>query len=343
MGCAEVSTMLAATARVVAIHALLTQSALAATNLFLASPDGRCRINVTLSDAGALSYQVRYGRQAVILNSPLGVVRSDQAFESGLSLEVAGKTERRRETYELFAGSHSRVDSVLNQRSFMFRNGQGGWMVLDLVAGREGVAFRYRFPETAPDVRMVRTELTGFAVPPGARGWLQPYHAAGPYTPAYEDFYFNVAPGDPPPHSRAKPVGWCFPALFQVSEDDLWALITESGTDGSYCGCHLRPESPDGLYRIAFPMRDEFTKGQTNSIGPEPRATLPWTLPWRVIMVGSARELALSTLVTDLAPPSELEDTSWIIPGRASWAWWATLTDQTRPNFSTGSAILRLK
>jgi hypothetical protein len=28
-------------------------------------------------------------------------------------------------------------------------------------------------------------------------------------------------------------------------------------------------------------------------------------------------------LVTDLAPPSRIADTSWIKPGRASWAWWS--------------------
>ena len=57
-----------------------------------------------------------------------------------------------------------------------------------------------------------------------ARGWLQPYHAAGPYTPAYEDFFFPVSPGDPPPDSRQKAVGWAFPALFHVPGAATWVL-----------------------------------------------------------------------------------------------------------------------
>jgi hypothetical protein len=101
-------------------------------------------------------------------------------------------------------------------------------------------------------------------------------------------------------------------------------LLTESGTDESYCACHLAPDSTGGLYHIAFPFEDETTRGYTNGFGPQPRFTMPWTMPWRVIVLGaSAGEIALESLVTDLAPPSRIADTTWIKPGRASWAWWS--------------------
>ncbi|HEY9509780.1 MAG TPA: glycoside hydrolase family 97 catalytic domain-containing protein, partial [Verrucomicrobiae bacterium] len=146
---------------------------------------------------------------------------------------------------------------------------------------------------------------------------------AGPYTPAYEDFYFHVSPGDRPPHSRGESRGWAFPALFEAP-DAGWALITESGTDEAYCACHLAPDSTGGIYRIAFALPDEHTKGHTNAIGSEPRFTLPWTMPWRVIVLGkSAGDIATATLVTDLALPARVSDTSWIHPGRASWMWWS--------------------
>jgi hypothetical protein len=254
----------------------------------------------------------------------MGLRRDDQDFESALTADFAGKTYSRREKYELFAGVQPRVNHVLNHRSLVFRNANQVPIEIELAASDEGVAFRYRFPETNDTVHVVQSELTGFALPLNARGWLQPYHKAGPYTPAYEDFYFHVSPGDLPPESRAKPMGWAFPALFHVADADTWVLLTESGTDGSYCGCHLSPDSNGGLYRIAFPLADEATKGVTNRVGPEPRSKLPWTMPWRVIVLGkSAGEIALETLVTDLAPASKITDTSWIKPGRASWAWWS--------------------
>jgi hypothetical protein len=287
----------------------------------LASPDGQCEISVSL-DGGKLSYHVSRQKKIVIQKSPLGLRRDDQDFESALVFDRAGKIESRRERYELFAGTQPRVDHVLNHRTLVFHNANRAPMEIELAAGDEGVAFRYEFAENSSDVRVVESELTSFAIPPGARGWMQPYHAAGPYTPAYEDFYFRVSPGDPPPDSRAKAVGWAFPALFKISGG--WALLTESGTDESYCACHLNSNCAGGIYRVAFPLADETTRGYTNKFSPEPRFTLPWTLPWRVIVLGqSAGDIATATLVTDLAAPARIADTSWIKPGRASWAWWS--------------------
>jgi alpha-glucosidase len=290
----------------------------------LSSPDGQCVISVSLGDAGDLSYQVSRGGKNVIQKSPLGLRREDQDFERALVFDRAGEVETRREKYELFTGPQSQVDHILNHRSLTFRNAAQIPLEVDLAASDQGVAFRYRFTGPDEEVRVIQSESTGFALPAEARGWLQPYHAAGIYTPAYEDFYFPVSPGDPPPQSRGKTVGWAFPALFKVPQAATWVLVTESGTDEAYCACHLRPDSSGGIYHIAFPSADEATKGHPGKVGPEPRHTVPWTMPWRVMVMGkSAGDIATSTLVTDLAAPSLVDDTSWITPGRAAWAWWS--------------------
>ncbi|HEV2453916.1 MAG TPA: glycoside hydrolase family 97 catalytic domain-containing protein [Verrucomicrobiae bacterium] len=289
----------------------------------LKSPDGRCGIAVSL-ESGRLNYETSLDGRVVIGKSPLGLRRDDQDFEEGLVFENAGRVEKRREKYELFAGVQPRVDHRVNVRALAFRNANGSPIEIDLAAGDEGVAFRYRFPETNGVVRIAGSEATGFRLPVDAQGWLQPYHSAGPYTPAYEDFYFHVSPGEPPPNSRQTPKGWAFPALFHVPDAACWVLVTEAGTDESYCACHLGPDSGGGLYHIAFPEADETTRGYTNRFGPEPRWTLPWAMPWRVMILGrNAGDIATSTLVTDLSAPSRIADTSWIRPGRASWAWWA--------------------
>lgn len=304
----------------------LTFTAVSATaeSWSLRSPDGTCEIVVSLSTNGDLSYAALRDGKTVLENSPLGLRCQTQNFASSLVFDSATGPSQRREKYDLFSGNHTHIDHVLQYRSLTFHHANGERLVVDLAASDEGVAFRYRFPETNSAVRVIEYEATGFRVPISARGWLQPYHAAGPYTPAYEDFYFHVSPGDPPPDSRAKAVGWAFPALFHVPDADAWVLLTESGTDESYCGCHLAADSSGGLYRIAFPLPDQTTRGYANKYGPEPRFSLPWTMPWRVIILGkSASDIAMSSLVTDLAPPSQIADTSWIKPGRASWAWWS--------------------
>lgn len=256
--------------------------------------------------------------------SPLGLRREDADFSTNLTFDSVAKPRTEREKYELFTGPQPHINHRIKFRTLAFRNQSLVPLAIDLAASDEGAAFRYRFPGTNPETHVMEAELTGFTLPQSARGWLQPYHAAGPYTPAYEDFYFHVSPGDQPPDSRQKASGWAFPALFQVSAASTWVLLTESGTDESYCACHLAPDSTGGVYRIAFPLEDETTRGYTNKFDPHPRFTLPWTLPWRVIVLGaSAGDIALQSLVTDLAPPSRITDTTWIKPGRASWAWWS--------------------
>ncbi len=289
----------------------------------LQSPDRRCSISVTL-DQGRLSYQVFRAGQIVLPASPLGLRRADADFSANLTFDRADRPKIQREKYQLFTGPQPEVNHLVNFRTLNFRNTNGVALAVDLAASAEGVAFRYRFPQTNAVVRVIDAELTGFTIPQNARGWLQPYHAAGPYTPAYEDFYFHVSPGDPPPDSRQKAKGWAFPALFHLPSVSTWVLLTESGTDESYCACHLAPDSSGGLYHVVFPLFDEATRGYTNKFGPQPRFTLPWTMPWRVIVLGAtAGDIALESLVTDLAPPSRITDTSWIKPGRASWAWWS--------------------
>jgi len=289
----------------------------------LASTNGECVITVSL-DAGQLSYQAWHRGRPVSLKSPLGLRRNDQDFERGLAFETATEPENRLERYELFAGPQPQVAHLLSHRRLRFRNSNGAPFEIDLAASDEGIAFRYRFTETNELVSAIQSERTGFKLPRNARGWLQPYHAASHSTPAYEDFYFHVSPDASSPVSRAKAVGWAFPALFHVPDASTWVLLTESGTDESYCACHLAPDSSAGLYRIAFPLADETTRGYTNQFGPEPRSTMPWTLPWRVLVMGkTAGDIALEALVTDLSPPSRIADTSWIKPGRASWAWWS--------------------
>jgi hypothetical protein len=320
----SVLTAVFAVALLVALPAMLaTADNAGASSWSLKSPNRQCEITVSL-DGGRLSYQVLREGKSVLQKSPMGLRRDDQDFESALTADSSGKVFSRREKYELFAGVQPRVNHMLNHRRLVFNNANRVSVEIDLAASDEGVAFRYLFPGTNSAVRVVQSELTGFSLPSNAKGWLQPYHKAGPYTPAYEDFYFHVSPGELPPESRAKPMGWAFPALFHVPDAATWVLLTESGTDGSYCGCHLDPDSSGGLYRIAFPLADEATKGVANKVGPEPRFTLPWTMPWRVIVLGkSAGDIALETLVTDLAPASRVADKSWIRPGCASWAWWA--------------------
>ncbi|MBG6236276.1 hypothetical protein IWX76_002857 [Pedobacter sp. CAN_A7] len=300
-------------------------------SLYVKSKDGSNKITLSLNENGALYYNVTRKDKILISDSPLGLDCADQNFTSGLSIAKISPIEDRREKYELKVGNYKSIDHVFESKSITFKNSQGALMILDLIAGDEGVAFRYRFPEDGNKKRVIKDEITEFQIEKNAKGWMQPYNKAGDYTPGYEDFYVSVKSGDTVNNSRNPSVGWCMPALFNVNENNTWILIAESGTDGSFPGCHLQPDAEGGRYKVAFAKEDEkYTLPLPEKENAYPESTLPWVMPWRIIIIGeNAGDILLSTLITDLAPASKIEDTTWIEPGKAAWSWWSHPDDHT--------------
>jgi len=278
------------------------------------SPEATISVTVrTIS--GRLEYRVDCAGGELIPYSPLGIVRADQGFTNNLELIEATKARHVDETYTMPHGKRRICRDRYNESILKLRNAGGARLELVIRAYDDGAAFRYRFPENSDGIYTVTNELTGFQLPAGGKVWLCPYDKATKYTPAYETYY---ADGVPVGTSSPNEEGWAFPVLFQNADASRWALITEAATDGTYCGCRLEQNAPGGLYRVRFPNEGEGNyTGQIN-----PASTLPWTTPWRVIIAGeSLGTIVESTLVTNLNPPSIVEDTSWIKPGRASWSW----------------------
>lgn len=300
-----------------------------ASSVSLASPDGKNEIVVTIDAEGTLTYEVKREGRTVVDDAPLGLVRSDADFSTGLTVIATSEQAQYVQHYSLVTGNTTTVGSTIQRRSIRLKDPGGHEMYLDLVASDDGVAFRYRFADESQIPRTVQAELTGFNLPVGTRAWMTPYHEAGEHTPNNEDYYFNVKAGDPPPDSRAKARGWGMPALFDARSAQTWALILEVGVDQSYCGTHLINAARPGQYRIAFANDDEVYQGVPADTPNLPTWKGPWSLPWRVILLGDPAQMYSATLMTDVAEPSKVRDTSWIRPGRSAWGW---LTHREGPN-----------
>jgi alpha-glucosidase len=302
----------------IAIAALVYVTPAAAQQWTVNSPDDRTAIILSRSGSGQLSWRATRGSTPVIADSPLGIRRTDQPFVDNLNFVSATDVANIDERYTTPHGKRRDHQVTARERVVTFANSRNGRIEVVLRAHDDGIAFRYRFPDfggTGGERTTIVEELTAFRVPAGSTAWLQPQQAVHRYGPAYEEFYDEVTAGTPAP----RPDGWAYPALFH-SPAGPWLLISESGFDGNYGGTHLGAASPGGLYRVAFPDPKE---GMGVGAAP-PTATIPWTLPWRVVVIGdSAGDIIESDLVTDLSPATRLKDTSWIKPGRAAWSWWA--------------------
>jgi hypothetical protein len=294
---------------------ILAAPPVAAQEWSVDSPDGRTAIAVTHHDDGRLTWRAMRGSSTVVEESPLGIRRADQEFVDGLKLVDAAAPAMIDERYTMPHGKRREHHVRGRERTLAFANAAGARLDIVLRAHDDGVAWRYRFPDAAQGEKAVLEELTGFAVPRGSTAWLQPQQEPGKYGPAYEEFYEEVRAGDAAPRSD----GWAYPALFRTPGGP-WLLISESGFDGGYCGTHLAAQAPRAVYRVAFPDREEGL-----GIGDvQPSSTLPWTLPWRVVIIGDeAGRILESDLIRDLSAPTRLPDTAWIRPGRAAWSWWS--------------------
>ena len=281
------------------------------------SPDGRVVLTLreTADPIGGTRFEYAVARdgQPVLDRSRLGIQTETADFSAGLQLESAGAEVRVEDAYTLVHGKQRVVESVGTERRFVLRSSTGEVMTLILRAYDTGVAFRYRFSEGRKDVVRATDELTEFSFAAGGRAWLLPHQLPDVSGPAYENAYVNgvdIGHGSPIP-------GWLFPALFQTA--DTWVLLTEADLDATYSAGHLRPNPVGFTYRMAFPQPSEALG--LGSRLPENHG--PWQTPWRVAMVGDLTTIFGSTLVHDLSRPSQVEDTTWIRPGRVSWSWWS--------------------
>ncbi len=303
------------------------------------SPNGHVVANVSLTDGSGLTYDITFEhgveRTTVVRRSRLGLSVNGDDTSAGLTAQEIGNQELVEDEYRLAFGKRLVNRSAFHERTMRFRTESGLRVDLIVRVADDGVAFRYRLPEVDGGWT-IDAEHSEFRLPAG-RCWIAPYDEVGKWGPAYETLFVAGEPiGSVPPSNGKQYPGWQFPALFHV--ESLWALVTESDLDRDYCGCHLavaedggggRPAGErdvGGTYRIAFPPAAEAL-GVGSS---EPSGSGPMQTPWRLVVIApELRGIVESGLVTDLAGPSEIEDPSWIRPGRSSWSWWSDFGSST--------------
>jgi len=294
----------------------LSISARAATS-DIASPDGKMTATFWLNPEGAPRYTLSLSGNVVLPESRLGLIRDDADFSKGLTLLGESAVESVTDKYSLPTIKRLNNSYMANRKTFHLQTAGGAKMDLIFQASNDGIAFRYLFPETSATEHSLKEEVTSFSFDKAATAWLQPIAQAksgwSSANPSYEEYYEKGIPVGTPSTQKA---GWVFPALFRTG--DTWVLLSETAAGRSYCGTRLRDQSPNGEYSIGFAdPRETIGTAPTN-----PHSALPWSTPWRLIVVGSLATITESTLGTDLAdkPGAPLPNAA-TLPGKASWSW----------------------
>jgi hypothetical protein len=299
------------------------QSPAALAPATLRSPDRHIAVTVQQSD-GRLTYAIARDGKPVLLASDLGLQLAGADLTDDLTL-LATSTPRAVEDHYLMAvGKRKDITYRANEQTWSLQNKKQQKIDIVFRVSNDGVAFRYIVADTSLPLKKLVQEQTTFALPGGAKAWLQPTAVAqtgwSNTNPAYEEHYqMEIAAGTKSPTEA----GWVFPALFRTGAN--WVAISEANMDGSWQASRLAQDSNGGIYRIGNPMAAEvYTNG---GLMAEAQGTL--TSPWRVIALGPLATVTNSTLGTDLAAPAVAFDAARVKPGHASWSWGILKDDAT--------------
>lgn len=288
---------------------------LSAENLCVSSPDGN--LKVTLSDNdGKLAYAVNYKEHSIIESSPLGLITNVGDYTKDAKL-VAQEMNVIDEQYTLNRSKVSDVHYVANQLSAAYEFPGGRLMRVVFNVSNNDIAFKYILrPVGETTCAVVNAEATGFDFPEGTTTFLTPQ--SDPMVgwkrtkPSYEEEYVADEPmGTPSKYGR----GYTFPGLFHIG--NCWALVSETGVTGNYCGSRLSEGTADGLYTIAYPM-----EGENNGFGSTgAQIALTGSTPWRTITVGdNLKPIVETTIPFDVVKPLYDPSTDYKF-GRSSWHW----------------------
>lgn len=281
------------------------------------SPDGKLVVTTDLDAAGTPVYSVAYDGKTILEPSPLGFESNAGNFDKGLKLVKETPSELHKQ-FKQDKIKKSEISFDANCLTATYSNPKGGKMSIEWVVGNNDIAFRYNIPAQGETRSMtIEKEATGFRFPSLTTTFLSPQSDAmigwKRTKPSYEEPYkADAAMDEPSMYGK----GYTFPALFHVG-DNGWALITETGVDGYFCGSRLGEYRGDGLYTVAYPMAEENNGNGTSS----PAIPLPSNTPWRTITVGNTLKPIVETTIPWNVVEPLYESRKPARTGRGTWSW----------------------
>ena len=282
----------------------------------LQSPNGKYQFAFSQKE-GKLMYSLDYANKPVVEEGELGVNIDNHLVESAMGIPVDNSSvwtkgmevtsvERRSEdnTWKPVYGEYAQMRDHYNEMTIHLLKGgkhEGSGTaydkrqqyLLDIIvrAYDEGVAIRYHFPEATNGLFMHITEdLTSFRFAPGAEA----YHYAWAQAHANKVKLLKSEAAWKDEAER--------PLTFQLA-NGLYAAIGEAALTDFVRG-KLKLKADNELQMAMFDSADIITA---------------YDMPWRFIMVGEKAIDLINNkqMVLNLNAPCQIQDTSWIKPGKA--------------------------
>lgn len=230
---------------------------------------------------GQLKYEVSYKGKPVILESCLGIDR----WKDNMEIERIDSVSVNQDWYPVY-GERSVVNDCYKGYTYTLKGkGRGDKLALIVRIYNSGVGFRYKYLHGS--YLRITEEFTTFTVPENTYCWFAPFAQAEHKRMLVKDW----------PGEAERP-------LTLQLENGLYASLAEA-------------EMVD-YSRTKFVVR----KGESNVIRCKMYDAVediaPFETPWRVVMIAESPKDLINNndLILNLNKPCQIEDTSWIKPGR---------------------------
>ncbi len=287
----------------------------------LQSPSGKITAEIDCGDK--LSYSVCYDGREVLAKSPLSMTLGDGTV-LGRKASVTKAVRRSNDsTVESPFSQSASMPDVYNAITLRMK---GDWSV-EFRAYDDGVA--YRFASSRKQPYEIMAEQVEYNFPADYTASV-PYVRTGSDDDMQSQFFssfenlYTVSP-----LSGLNPRRLAFLPL-SVDADGVTVALTETDLN-DYPGLYLyNPDSSTSLKGKHAPYPTKTVDGGYNNIQSVVTETAdyiarveePRTFPWRILVIGSDKDIASTNLTYLLAAPSRIADTSWIKPGKVAWDWW---------------------
>lgn len=244
------------------------------------SPDNSVGLSVYTVN-GQLKYEVTYKGKPVILESSLGI----DGWKENMEIERIDSVSVNQDWHPIY-GERSVVNDCYKGYTYTLkRKGYGDRLALIVRIYNSGVGFRYKYLHGS--YLRITEEFTTFTVPENTYCWFAPFAQAEHKRMLVKDW----------PGEAERPL------TLQLG-NGLYASLAEA-------------EMVD-YSRTKFVVR----KGESNVIRCKMYDAVediaPFETPWRVVMVAESPKDLINNndLILNLNKPCQIEDTSWIKPGR---------------------------
>lgn len=254
----------------------------------ISSPDGRIEVTFSVGDTAAMFYQVKRDNKSLINSSRLGFELKD-APDIGKNLEIVSFSETTvGQTWEPVYGERSEIPDNYQQLVVRLQEKIAPKRALELTfrAYDEGVAFQYSFlPQDTVKKMILEEELTEFGLADDYQCWVSDRAQSA----------YQKVPGS------------------MIAEPAERPLVVEACT--SYLA--IGEAKLIDFSRMKL-LSSEKEHTLVASLHDSPVVTLPYTTPWRTIMIGDSPGELLENnyFALNLNDPCAIKDVSWIRPGK---------------------------